>query len=196
MYTLGLSNRQKRRALGYLKQNWINFEQSPSMDGFVDLSFPGVDEEGFRSIVLQLKQQGVALMGVDSQLTERKMKKLTDLMNEVEGYSIDYPMLGDDSEEGPSQGFESNPLKDIILDLELMLDKWKTLSYDSPTHRYTEYNLDLEELKDSYKLGLEDYDGDSEDDEEDEEDEGVEMRKDEEEKMRKKIRTELKKTFQ
>ena len=86
MYTLGIPNRQKRRTLGYLKQNWINFEEHPAMEGFFDLKFPELDEEGFRNISNKLKQQGVTIIGADSQLTEIKMKKLIDLMNEVDGY--------------------------------------------------------------------------------------------------------------
>jgi hypothetical protein len=30
MYTLGIPDRQKRRTLGYLKQNWIDFEEHPA----------------------------------------------------------------------------------------------------------------------------------------------------------------------
>ena len=50
MYTLGIPNKQKRRTLGYLKQNWINFEEHPSMEGFFDLHFPELDEKEFRNI--------------------------------------------------------------------------------------------------------------------------------------------------
>ena len=73
MYTLGIPDRQKKRTLGYLKQNYINFEENPSMNGFFDLRFPGMDEEEFRNIVNRLKQQGVTIIGADSQLTERKI---------------------------------------------------------------------------------------------------------------------------
>ena len=38
MYTLGIPDRQKRRTLGYLKQQWIDFEEHPAMDGFFDLT--------------------------------------------------------------------------------------------------------------------------------------------------------------
>ena len=47
MYTLGIPDRQKRRTLGYLKQNYIEFEEHPSNEGFFDLSFPGMDEDAF-----------------------------------------------------------------------------------------------------------------------------------------------------
>ena len=55
MYTLGIPDRQKRRTLGYLKQQYIEFEENPSMEGFIDVSFPGMDEDAFRNIVLKLK---------------------------------------------------------------------------------------------------------------------------------------------
>ena len=62
MFTLGIPNRQKRRAVGYLKQNWINFEESPSMDGFVDLNFPELDEEGFRKVEKTYISGGVRVL--------------------------------------------------------------------------------------------------------------------------------------
>ena len=55
MYTLGIPDRQKRRTLGYLKQQYIEFEENPAMEGFFDVSFPGMDEDEFRNIVVKLK---------------------------------------------------------------------------------------------------------------------------------------------
>ena len=75
MYTLGIPDRQKRRTLGYLKQQYIEFEENPSMEGFIDVSFPGMDEDAFRNIVLKLKQQGVTTIGADEVLTESKIMK-------------------------------------------------------------------------------------------------------------------------
>ena len=196
MYTLGIPNRQKRRTLGYLKQNWIDFEESPSMEGFFDLSFPELDEEGFRSIVNKLKQQGVTLIGADSQLTERKMKKLTDLMNEQAlGYTSDiqnYP-LGDD--EGPSQGFHSDELKDILIDLKNILKTWETKKYDSSEDRYMQYFLDIEELVKDYEEGMT---RDYEDRQDDETERAISVDAPDrfEEQVRKKIRREIKRLFQ
>mgnify|MGYP003660869528 CR=1 FL=1 len=82
MYTLGIPDRQKRRTLGYLKQNWIDFEEHPAMEGFFDISFPGMDEDAFRDITIKLKQQGVTIIGADEVLTEKKIMKLTDLLKE------------------------------------------------------------------------------------------------------------------
>ena len=196
MYTLGIPDRQKRRALGYLKQKWINFEESTSMEGFTDLRFPDMDEDAFRDITTKLAQQGVTLMGADNQLTERKMKKLIDLMNEVEGYTDqnikNYP-LGND-EDGPSQGFNSDALGDILYDLKRILEEWKTKKYDSATDRYIEYNLDIEELVKDYEMGRDNDNsaGDDEDDDEmdDETERAISVDAPEkfEEQVRKKIR--------
>ena len=82
MYTLGIPDRQKKRTLGYLKQNWIDFEEHPAMEGFFDVSFPGMDEDAFRDITIKLKQQGVTVIGADEVLTEKKIMKLTDLITE------------------------------------------------------------------------------------------------------------------
>ena len=116
MYTLGIPDRQKKRTLGYLKQNYINFEEHPSMDGFFDVRFPELDNEGFVDIVNRLKQQGVTIIGADSQLTERKIMKLAKLLNEQFN-------LEDDTS---SQGFESDMAKDIIMDLKKMLNTFST----------------------------------------------------------------------
>ena len=42
-----------------------------------------MEEDNFRYIVIQLKNQGVTMIGVDSQLTEKKIMKLTNLLNEL-----------------------------------------------------------------------------------------------------------------
>ena len=149
MYTLGIPNRQKKRTLGYLKQNWIDFEIHPSMDGFFDLIFSEIDEEGFRGIVNALKQQGVAMIGADSQLTERKIMKLTKLLSEQDLKKV-YPLEDDPS----SQGFESNQAEDIIVDLKRTLETWRTKKYDSAEERFHEYALDIEELVDEYESGM------------------------------------------
>ncbi len=149
MYTLGIPNRQKKRALGYLKQNWINFEEHPSMEGFFDLIFPELDEEGFKDIVNKLKYQGVTIIGADTQLTERKIMKLTKLLGEQDLKKV-YPLEDDPS----SQGFESDRAEDIIIDLKRTLETWRTKKYDSAEDRYQEYALDIEELVDEYERGM------------------------------------------
>ena len=127
MYTLGIPDRQKRRTLGYLKQQWIEFEESPSMGGFFNLSFPELDEEGFRNIAVKLKRQGVSILGADEQLTERKIMKLTDLITEIPNLDETYDMK-------------------ILGELKRILKVWNTKAYASDKDRWEEYYLDIEEL--------------------------------------------------
>ena len=87
MFTLGIPLKQKRRTLGYLSNEYFPGgmkklgQQVPyeiiSTDregGFFEISFPDMGEDEFRSITFQLKQQGVTVIGADSQLTEKTMK--------------------------------------------------------------------------------------------------------------------------
>ena len=193
MYTLGIANRQKRRTLGYLKQNWVDFEIIPSMEGFFDLSFPGMDEEGFRDIANKLKGQGVTLIGADSQLTEKKIMKLTDLMNEQAlGYDLGVP-LG--SDEKISQGFTSDTADDIMMDLKSILEIWETKKYDSAEDRYMQYYLDIEQLVQDYEMGMtKDY----EDREDDETERAISVDAPDrfEEQIRRNIRKQIRRIFQ
>ena len=127
MYTLGIPDRQKRRTLGYLKQQFIEFEESPSMEVFFDVSFPGMDEDEFRNIVMKLKQQGVTTIGADEELTEKKIMKLTDLLKEA-------PNLGES-------------VYDPILNaLKRTLQSWSSKQYIDDKNKWEEFTLDIEEL--------------------------------------------------
>jgi|TARA_B100001778_G_scaffold202004_1_gene166813 hypothetical protein len=129
MYTLGIPDRQKRRTLGYLKQSYIDFEERPSMEGFFDVSFPGMDEDAFRDIVMKLKQQGVTVIGADEKLTERKIMKLTDLITE------DF-----------SRNLNESEALDIITALKNILHTWQTKQYADDKSRWEEYYMDIDEL--------------------------------------------------
>jgi len=129
MYTLGIPDRLKTRTLGYLKQNWIDFEESPAMEGFFDLSFPGMGEDAFRNIVIKLKQQGVTIIGADEELTERKIMKLTDLITE------DF-----------SQNLNENDGDTLIQALKNILVTWETKQYPDDKTRWEEYFMDIDEL--------------------------------------------------
>jgi len=110
MFTLGIPLKQKRRTLGYLSNEYFPGgmkklgQQVPheiiSTDrkgGFFVISFPNMDEYEFRNIVFQLKQQGVTVIGADSQLTEKTMK-LANLVPLKEGRvsgPFDYKTLAD-----------------------------------------------------------------------------------------------------
>ena len=132
MYTLGIPDRQKRRTLGYLKQQFVDFKENPSMEGFFDVSFPGMDEDAFRNIVTKLKQQGVTVIGADEELTERKIMKLTDLLKEA-------PTL---------EEMENNPLLNA---LKRTLQSWSTKRYNTDREKWEEFTLDIEELVQDYE---------------------------------------------
>ena len=134
MYTLGIPDRQKRRTLGYLKQQYIEFEENPAMEGFFDVSFPGMDEDAFRNIVLKLKQQGVTTIGADEVLTESKIMKLTDLIKE------DF-----------SKNLDENDGDNIIQALKKILVTWETKRYADDKTRWEEYFMDIEELVQDYE---------------------------------------------
>ena len=129
MYTLGIPDRQKRRTLGYLKQNWINFEDHPAMDGFFDLRFPDMDEDAFRNITMKLKQQGVTVIGADEELTERKIMKLADLITE------DF-----------SKNLDESDSDSLIEALRNILQIWQSKQYADDKSRWEEYYMDIEEL--------------------------------------------------
>ena len=134
MYTLGIPERLKRRTLGYLKQQFIEFEENPAMEGFFDLSFPGMDEDAFRNIVMKLKQQGVTIIGADEELTERKIMKLTDLIKEEFSKNLD-------ESDGDT----------LIQALKNILITWETKRYADDKSRWEEYFMDIQELVNDFE---------------------------------------------
>ena len=91
MFTLGIPLKQKRRTLGYLSNEYfpggikklgqqVPYKILSSDDGFFELGFPDMDEDEFRNITMRLKQQGVTVIGADSQLTENNIMKLVNLV--------------------------------------------------------------------------------------------------------------------
>ena len=85
MYALGIPNKQYRRCtqvLGYESAEPINYDASKQDDGFWLFTFPDADEDNFSEIVKTLKTNGITTIGADTQLTEKHIMKLTDLLNE------------------------------------------------------------------------------------------------------------------
>jgi hypothetical protein len=99
------------------------------MGGFFDISFPGMDEDAFRNIVMKLKQQGVTVIGADEKLTERKIMKLTDLITE------DF-----------SKNLNESEALDIITALKNILQVWQNKTYADDKSRWEEYYMDIDEL--------------------------------------------------
>ena len=136
MYALGIPNRQYRRCtqvLGHEGAEPIEYNALKQDDGFYLFNFPNVDEYGFRDIVNLLKRNGITTIGADSQLTERKIMKLTDLIKE--------------------QG--SPEENDIIDSLKNVLKRWEDPNYKGggleKCERSNQYHLDIEELVEDYE---------------------------------------------
>ena len=136
MFTLGVPNRQYRRAtqvLGPDNANPIEYEAEKQEDGFYVFSFD-IDYDGFHDIVILLKNNGVTTIGADDQLTEKNIMKLTNLLKEQQG--------------------DFNPMEsadDIIARLEEILVEWERKEYKDDKDRYENYYLDIEELVEDYK---------------------------------------------
>ena len=93
MFTLGIPLKQKRRTLGYLSNEYfpggmkklgqqVPYEivSTDRKGGFFIIGFPNMDHYEYSDIVLKLKQQGVTVIGADSQLTENNIMKLVNLV--------------------------------------------------------------------------------------------------------------------
>ena len=91
MFALGIPKKQYRRTtqvLGSYMSNPTNYEAEKQDDGFYIFTFPDADEDDFKGIVYLLKKNGVTTIGADSQLTEKRIMKLADLirpLHEEEG---------------------------------------------------------------------------------------------------------------
>ena len=86
MFALGIPNRQYRRTtqvLGHESSEPIPYQAEKQEDGFYLFMFPKCDEYDFRKIVKLLKVSGITTIGADSQLTEKNIMKLTDLIKET-----------------------------------------------------------------------------------------------------------------
>jgi len=83
MYILGIPERQYRRTtqvLGPESSEPIEYNSEKQDDGFYLFQFPNCDEYRFREIVNLLKNNGVTTIGADTQLTENKIMKLSNLI--------------------------------------------------------------------------------------------------------------------
>ena len=91
MFALGIPKRQYRRTtqvLGPYMSTPTNYNAIKQDDGFYLFTFPDADEIEFRDLVDLLKRNGITTIGADSQLTEKRIMKLADLirpLHEEEG---------------------------------------------------------------------------------------------------------------
>ena len=150
-YTLGIPISQQRRANKVLRHDLsepIDFEVSKQDKDFYIFTF-NVDYDEFKKLVVFLKSNGVTTIGADKQLTERKIMKLTRLIEQdIKNGSPGSSITG--MEDSPSQGFKKpnnlSTADDIIDELKYILKVWETKEYNSDKERYEEYFMDIEDL--------------------------------------------------
>ena len=81
MFTLGIHVKDFRRCtdvLQHSKSDPFDFDFYKQDKDFYIFEFPTLNYEEFKNIVLELKNNGINTLGTDSQLTEKKLMKLTD----------------------------------------------------------------------------------------------------------------------
>ena len=139
MYALGIPISQYRRTtqvLGHESSKPIYYEDEQQDADFYLFKFPNIDEFEFRDIVMLLKGNGIVTIGADTQLTERKIMKLVDILNE---------------QESPEDNSNIEEAQGIIKKLKMILDTWQTKKYNNDQERWEMYYLDIEELVDDYE---------------------------------------------
>ena len=142
MFTLGTSEgTQSKRVQKYLDVKYMDLEYTatPDGEGFVMFRFPTLDEEEFRNMVFLLKRlDGVTLMGVDSQLTEKSIMKLTNLIKEF----------------APTVADQTRPK--YLEALKNILKVWATKEYKDDRDKWTQYGMDIQQLVEVWDAEIED----------------------------------------
>jgi len=142
MYTLGTSEgTQSKRVQKYLDVKYMDLDYTaePDGEGFVMFRFPTLDEEEFRSMVFLLKRlDGVTLMGVDTQLTEKNIMKLTNLIKEF----------------APTTQDQNRPK--YLEALRRMLKIWSRKEYKDDIDKWTQYGMDVQQIVDVWEAEIED----------------------------------------
>ena len=77
-----IANPKFFKLLGHESSEPITYNVTQKEDGFYLFSFPEADEYEFSEIVKLLKLNGITTIGADTQLTERNIMKLTNLIKE------------------------------------------------------------------------------------------------------------------
>ena len=141
MYALGIPKMHYRRTtqvLGPESADPISYEAHKQDDGFYLFSFPEIDEYDFEDIVILLKKNGITTIGADTQLTEKNIMKLTDLLKEQ-----------------PSP--DENNLIDILKDV---LERWEKPEYRGGIEGCEKSDHYFEDIKDIIEDYEEDLGGD------------------------------------
>ena len=139
MYALGIPISQYRRTtqvLGHEGTEPIYYEDERQDADFYLLKFPNIDEFDFKEIVLLLNGNGITTIGADTQLTERKIMKLVDILNE---------------QESPQDNSDILEAGGIIDKLKKILQVWETKQYSNDQERWEMYFLDIQELVEDFE---------------------------------------------
>ena len=140
MYTCGVHIKDIRRATDVLQNDRskpLDFDYYKQDRDFYIFEFPSSDYEDFKSIINLFKNNGITAIGADTQLTEKKIMKLADLIKEQ-----------------PEDQERPNPLEsadDIIAELTDILAVWEDKEYESDEARWKEYHKDIDNLVTDYK---------------------------------------------
>ena len=143
MFALGIPNRQYRRTtqvLGHESSEPIPYQAEKQDDGFYLFTFPNCDEYDFRDIVRLLKVSGITTIGADTQLTEKRIMKLVDLIN----LPVKEDFHGDDFE--LSAGYTK--ARDLIVKLRQQYRKMSDEDLDEFSKEMIAHFLDNVEAKD------------------------------------------------
>ena len=139
-YEIGIHSKDIRRTTDVLQNDRsepLEYDYYKQDDGFYLFSFPEIDENEFKSIVLLLKNNGINAIGADTELEKAYELSENKIMRLIK-----------ENQERP------NPMEsadDIIAKLEEILETWETKEYESDEKRWNEYYLDIEDLVTDYK---------------------------------------------
>ena len=142
MFSIGTrEGDQSKRVQKYLDVKYMDLEYNINPDGmgFVLFEFPTLDEEEFRSLVYLLKKiDGVTLMGTDTQLTEKNIMKLTNLIKEF----------------APTTQDQNRPK--YLEALRRMLKTWSRKEYKDDIDKWTQLGMDVQQIIDVWETEIED----------------------------------------
>jgi hypothetical protein len=135
MFTLGIIGSQARQCTRILRHNKsepIDFNMYKQDDGFYIFEFPDMDYYDFKDIVILLQNNGITTIGADSQLTENKLMKLTNILKEQEEERPNRMETAEDIIEMVDEIITDNP--DTALDLlaDMVEDFYENQSIDRP----------------------------------------------------------------
>ena len=127
------------------------YERQVDGEGFAQYKFPDMSEEEFRSISEFLNgTDGVTLIGVDDQLTERKIMKLANLVPLKE-----WEHIPSDEEKPKLYPPGENGFVELIDALVKTLETWQNRYvggfYTDEKNRADDYTIDIQELLEIYK---------------------------------------------